>query len=524
MILKLRQKNIKKDVQGGFIALMSAIIISAILLGFAVTSGASSFHSRFNTVDGEFKRVSLGLAESCVNVALLKISEDYNYDYFADPLYVSAKGGVVTPVNPSATPSTECIIKSVVFGAENPATHQKVATIIASGEFNETFSTISTVADVGNPEYSVISPPTCSFSASPTSITQGNSTTLQWSIGGNATSFSIDRNIGGSHTIYNNPSGNSLPDSPTESATYTATVSGPGGTSQCESPRSVIVQPPPSCADTVIILDRRKPLALSAENTAIKGLLDLYGDLSPAPKVGIGSFGAYPNSPSGAASIPDSPSGHLTDIYGVDGAPGSGLYNTSNVLTSTASTSGVGKIDAGITAGNAELSSSIKKVLILISSHGDPGEDLNAILNESDDAKLNDPINPNDNTEIFTISIGTGGASAAYYPLMAFIATGNAIVPAYNPPTQPIDYGTSHQTGSLNQHGASIIPADITDENADGDNFFISPTFTELPIVLQTIGEKVCPAAVPPPPPAPTSTPPPPPPPPNINLGSWQEI
>ena len=60
----------------GFVALMSVIIISAILLILMFTLGTSSFFSRFDALDAENKRVSLGLAEACVNAAILKLAQD----------------------------------------------------------------------------------------------------------------------------------------------------------------------------------------------------------------------------------------------------------------------------------------------------------------------------------------------------------------------------------------------------------------------------------------------------------------
>jgi hypothetical protein len=65
----------KHSAQRGFIALTSAIILSAVLLVLVVTLNASSFFNRFNTYDMQNKRVSLGLAEACANKAMLKLAE-----------------------------------------------------------------------------------------------------------------------------------------------------------------------------------------------------------------------------------------------------------------------------------------------------------------------------------------------------------------------------------------------------------------------------------------------------------------
>ena len=58
----------------GFIALISAVVMSAILMSLMYTVSASSFYARIDAESIESKRVSLGLAESCINVALLALA------------------------------------------------------------------------------------------------------------------------------------------------------------------------------------------------------------------------------------------------------------------------------------------------------------------------------------------------------------------------------------------------------------------------------------------------------------------
>ena len=121
-----QQKN-----ESGYIALMSVIIISLILLAFTAVLSMSGYFSRFNALAGEYKRVSLGLAESCVNVALLKIAQNPNYT-----------GDETVPVG-----TNNCNIKLVSY---NPASgydtnHQKITFfldhnfgLIAVGRFKNT--------------------------------------------------------------------------------------------------------------------------------------------------------------------------------------------------------------------------------------------------------------------------------------------------------------------------------------------------------------------------------------------------
>jgi len=91
--------------QRGFIALMSALIISAILLVVIVGGSLPQFYSRFNVLDREFKERSSALADACADTLVLQLSYDTSYS-----------GGVVAvgsdtctilpPINPAGTPRT----------------------------------------------------------------------------------------------------------------------------------------------------------------------------------------------------------------------------------------------------------------------------------------------------------------------------------------------------------------------------------------------------------------------------------
>jgi hypothetical protein len=58
----------------GFIALISSIIIAAILLLVVVEGSLSSIYSRMNSLDAESKERSVALADACVDALLLRIS------------------------------------------------------------------------------------------------------------------------------------------------------------------------------------------------------------------------------------------------------------------------------------------------------------------------------------------------------------------------------------------------------------------------------------------------------------------
>ena len=63
----------------GFIALMSAVVISVVLLLLATQGSLTGFYSRFNILESEYKERSASLAEACVGQTLLELVNDRGY-------------------------------------------------------------------------------------------------------------------------------------------------------------------------------------------------------------------------------------------------------------------------------------------------------------------------------------------------------------------------------------------------------------------------------------------------------------
>ena len=84
-------------------------------------------------------------------------------------------------------------------------------------------------------------PAVTSFSAEPSTIQRGQSSTLRWDVSGNVTSVSINQGVGAVQNTGNQRV------SPSDSTTYTLTVSGPGGTTTANATVTVVSppQPPP---------------------------------------------------------------------------------------------------------------------------------------------------------------------------------------------------------------------------------------------------------------------------------------
>ncbi|MES2007153.1 MAG: hypothetical protein V4436_03520 [Patescibacteria group bacterium] len=83
----------------GFIALMSSLIISTILLVVVVAGSVSGFTTRFNMLDAEAKQQSAALADGCVDLLLFQLGEDSGYA--GSPPISRPMGGGTCTVNAS---------------------------------------------------------------------------------------------------------------------------------------------------------------------------------------------------------------------------------------------------------------------------------------------------------------------------------------------------------------------------------------------------------------------------------------
>jgi len=75
----MKSESLKTKGQSGYIALISVIIIVALLMVISVAVSFSGFFSRFGILENEYKEVSSGLAEACADTAILKLAGDWSY-------------------------------------------------------------------------------------------------------------------------------------------------------------------------------------------------------------------------------------------------------------------------------------------------------------------------------------------------------------------------------------------------------------------------------------------------------------
>src|ERR1019366_246047 len=82
-------------------------------------------------------------------------------------------------------------------------------------------------------------PGVAQFTAEPTSIQRGQTSTLRWEVSGSVTSVSINQGVG---TVQSTGSSRVTP---SDSTTYTLTATGPGGTNTMSATVDVTAPPPP---------------------------------------------------------------------------------------------------------------------------------------------------------------------------------------------------------------------------------------------------------------------------------------
>jgi hypothetical protein len=129
----------KNKKQNGYVALIFAITISAVLMPLALAVQANSYLLRVNALNNEFEKVSSALAESCIDVALLRISQNYEYATAAagDSVDVGAK---------------TCLIKSVTYS--NEENHKKTAAIVATANYRGAYRGVNKAVEIFDSAFS----------------------------------------------------------------------------------------------------------------------------------------------------------------------------------------------------------------------------------------------------------------------------------------------------------------------------------------------------------------------------------
>ena len=117
----------------GYITLMSAIIISALLLAITVSLGFNGLFGRLNIVDSESKERSSALAQACADKEILNLAKEVSY------------------TNPVQVGSDQCTIVSVAVDV--PSVGQ--TTIQTQAVINKSYTDLQVIIDSSN--FSIIS-------------------------------------------------------------------------------------------------------------------------------------------------------------------------------------------------------------------------------------------------------------------------------------------------------------------------------------------------------------------------------
>ncbi len=102
--------------KNGYIAIVTALILSLIMLSVVVSVGTTSFLSSISKVDAANKTASFSLAYSCLELARFRLSENY-YSYTGNE--TSIIGGDSCNIYPIETSGQNKIIKTkaIITGA-----------------------------------------------------------------------------------------------------------------------------------------------------------------------------------------------------------------------------------------------------------------------------------------------------------------------------------------------------------------------------------------------------------------------
>lgn len=95
--------------QKGFIALISAIIIGALLLTLTVGVSMTGLFGKFNILDSESKERSVGLAEACADTAIYDFSLGLTY---TNPIPVGSDNCTIVSITDNEPTPGKALIKT----------------------------------------------------------------------------------------------------------------------------------------------------------------------------------------------------------------------------------------------------------------------------------------------------------------------------------------------------------------------------------------------------------------------------
>jgi len=131
-------KKRKISYKQGFVALISSILISSILLGLALSTSSGAFSVRGNLLSREFKKMTVSLTESCIEDTILELS--LNYSYSVENKNISIGEYV-------------CTVVSIVHKPENESEHKKIVVITTQATIHSIWATLEVSVEIQNPSF-----------------------------------------------------------------------------------------------------------------------------------------------------------------------------------------------------------------------------------------------------------------------------------------------------------------------------------------------------------------------------------
>lgn len=125
--------------QGGYIALISVIIVSLLLITVITALSTVNYFSRYNILENEYKERSSGLAEGCVDYALGKLAANSAYTV-ASPQSIAIGSDTCNVMSVVSQSGQTTIVTQGFYPATTPLkSYTKLTVIVDSNINNSTY-------------------------------------------------------------------------------------------------------------------------------------------------------------------------------------------------------------------------------------------------------------------------------------------------------------------------------------------------------------------------------------------------
>lgn len=139
----------RKSLLRGYVALISTLIISAVLMTAVFTASSSAFLSQQNSFSVEKYMEARQLANACASIALLYLSEDSTYRPKTTGDSITVWNDSNCKIESVTFNGTTATIKSSAYSSSNYAFIEVIATIDASSNTAIVITSWKEIKDIG---------------------------------------------------------------------------------------------------------------------------------------------------------------------------------------------------------------------------------------------------------------------------------------------------------------------------------------------------------------------------------------